>query len=385
MNSIGKLLTVIGLIGLIVLGCVSGATPAPVTSSKNGPVQTAKPVQGSDWEQLVAAAKKEGKVMIYSSQLGTMIRDTVEPFKKKYGIEVDFLIGRGEELTQRLQTEKGAGLYIADVVIAGATVLVVTMKPLGLLGTIEPLLMLPEVTNPGAWITDTVPFLDKDRTGMSMIASYQRFVLINTELVKQGEITSYKDILNPKWKGKMAYFDPTITGSGNAFIRFLATDVLGLEGTKEFMRQLAKQEPAFTREKRLSVEWIARGKYPVGLAPDRGVVIDFMRAGAPIVFVKAVEGGITGTSGGGLGIVAKMANPDATKLFVNWLLSREGHAAFIKIYGQPGTRKDAPREGIPAEMFPEPGEKVYMEREESILFQDEMTQAAREIFGPLLK
>ncbi|MBI4332125.1 MAG: ABC transporter substrate-binding protein [Chloroflexi bacterium] len=259
------------------------------------------------------------------------------------------------------------------------------MKPLGILGSIEPLLVLPEVTDPKAWITDTVPFMDKDRTGFSMIASFQRFVLINTDLVSQGEITSYKDILNSRWKGKMVYFDPTITGSGNAFIRFLATDVWGLEGTKDFMRQLAKQDPAFTREKRLSAEWVARAKHPVGIAPDRGVVIDLMRAGAPIVFVKAAEGGITGTSGGGLGVVARMANPNATKLFVNWLLSREGHASFIRVYGQPGTRKDAPREGIPKEMFPEPGEKVFMEREESILFQDEMMKAAKEIFGSLLK
>ncbi|MBI4331105.1 MAG: extracellular solute-binding protein, partial [Chloroflexi bacterium] len=332
MNSIGKLLTLVVLTGLIAGACGQSKTPAPVTSPPNGTRQAAKPVQESDWDRLVAAAKKEGKVMIYSSQLGTQIRDTVEPFKKKYGIKVDFLIGRGEELTQRLQTEKSAGLYIADVVIAGATVLVVTMKPLGILGSIEPLLVLPEVTDPKAWITDTVPFMDKDRTGFSMIASFQRFVLINTDLVSQGEITSYKDILNSRWKGRMVYFDPTITGSGNAFIRVLATDVWGLEGTKDFMRQLAKQDPAFTREKRLSAEWVARAKHPVGIAPDRGVVIDLMRAGAPIVFVKAAEGGITGTSGGGLGVVARMANPNATRLFVNWLLSREGHASFIRVY-----------------------------------------------------
>lgn len=379
-------LVLLTLVGLLFTACSQKAAPGPVISPKeNSSVEKKQATGPAQWENLVVEAKKEGKLMIYSSQLGPIIRSTGDAFEKKFGIGVDFLIGRGEELTQRIQMEKGAGLHVADLIIAGGTTLLTTMKPLGLLGKVEPLLVLPEVTDPGAWITGAVPFVDKDRTTLTMVASYQRYVMVNTEFVKEGEFTSYKALVNPKWKGKMSFYDPTLTGSGNAFLTFLAMDAWGLDETKEFMRQLVKQEPAMTRDRRLSVEWVARGKYPIGIAPSRDVAVEFMKLGAPVVFAKAAEGGKIGTSGGGLGMPVTVPHPKATTVFLNWLLSREGHNKFIRIYGQPGTRRDAPREGIPSDLFPEPGEKAYPEKEDAILFQGEMVKIAREIFAPLTR
>ena len=69
----------------------------------------------------------------------------------------------------------------------------------------------------------------------------------------------------------------------------------------------------------------------------------------------------------------------------NWLLSKEGHSIFVKAYGSPGVRTDAPREGIPIQMFPDPGGKIYEDNEESILYRNNMMKIAKEIFAPLLK
>lgn len=374
--------------GLILIACGPAAAPAlpgPGAPADNVPPKISKSGWEAEWEKALAGAKKEGKVMVYSTQSVALIRELGRVFQEKYGVEVEVVSGRGEELTRRMETEKRAGLNLFDVVLAGGTTILLSMKPLGLLDKLEPLLLLPEVTDPGAWVAGSVPFMDKDRIGFGMLAVFQRYIVRNTEMVKEGEITSYKDLVNPKWKGKMSLNDPTVSGSGNALFTKLAHDLWNLEETKEFMRQIVKQEPAISREKRQPPEWVARGKYALSLAPDREAAVDFMTQGAPIAYVKVKEGSTIGTAGGGLGVAQNRPHPNAARVFVNWILSKEGHAVFIGDHGQPGARKDAPREGIPPLLFPDPGEKVYLETEEAVLFRGEMLKYAREIFGPLVR
>ena len=94
---------------------------------------------------------------------------------------------------------------------------------------------------------------------------------------------------------------------------------------------------------------------------------------------------MVGPGAGGLAVPLSPAHPHASKVFVNWLLSKEGHSIFVKAYGSPGIRKDAPREGIPAQMFPEADEKIYQDNEDSILYRTKMFKIAKETFAPLLK
>jgi iron(III) transport system substrate-binding protein len=314
-----------------------------------------------------------------------VIRDLASAFEKKYGIKVEWVNGRGEELTQRMQTEKTAGISTVDVVMSGDATTLTVLKPRGLLGKIGAQLILPEVTDPQAWITKHVPFYDKDQMGIAMLATPQRYVIRNTAMVNDHELTSYKDLLNPKWKGKITMNDPTVTGTGNAFLTMLAFNLWGVEGAKEFMRQLVKQEPAITRDRRLQAEWVARGKYAISIATNFENAIEFMNLGSPIAFAKVKEGGKIGSGAGGLSVPETPAHPNASKVFINWILSKEGHAVFVKTYGSPGSRRDAPREGVPPQMFAEPDEKFYEETEESILFRTEMMKLAKEIFAPLFK
>lgn len=380
-----KLLAILVLIGSISMGCTASAPSPPAAPV----VERAGEAKGEawqvEWNRALAGARKEGKLMIYSTPSGEVMREVATAFKAKFGVELDFVVGRGEEHPRRMEMEKQAGINVADVVISGATTLVGSMKAMGLLGKLEPLFVLPEVKDPSAWAIGSIPFLDKDSTSLAMIATYQRYIFQNTDMIKDGEITSYKDIINPKWKGKIVLDDPTVSGSGIGFVTLLAVHVLGMDETKEYLRQLVRLEPAIIRDKRLQGEWVARGKYPLGIAIDREVAADFIRAGAPVAFAKVKEGTMMGTAGGGLAVPVTSPHPDATRVFVNWILSREGHALFIKGYGSPGARRDAPREGIPATMFAEPGEKAYLETEDLILVRRQMTNVTREVLTPLLK
>ncbi len=374
------------LSGVIVASCAQGSTATPPAApSEKAPVRKAVAAWETDWNMTVEAAQKEGKLMIYATPSSTVLREIGAAFQRKYGIEVESIDARGEELANRMQMEKAAGLYLVDVVMSGGPTMLSTMKPLGLLGKLEPQLLLPEVVDPGAWVTDSVPYMDKDHTRISMVAAANRWILYNTETVKEGEIASYDDLLNPKWKGKMVINDPTVAGTGNAFLAFVAEAAYGLEDTGEYMRRLVKQEPVVTRDRRLQGEWVARGKYPLSVANNMETAIDFIRLGAPVTFARVKGDLYVGSGAAGVGVPAKMAHPNAAKVFVNWLLSREGHGTFIKVYGNPGARRDAPRENIPAALFPEPGEKIRMESEESQILREKIATLSGQIFAPLLK
>ncbi|MBI2935038.1 MAG: extracellular solute-binding protein [Chloroflexi bacterium] len=336
------------------------------------------------WDALVEAGKKEGRVVVFTNIGGQIRADLTRAVKEKYGIELEFMVAsRGLELTQRMVTERRAGLYTADVVVTGATTFITTMKPENLLAPIPPVLVLPEALDPKAW-RGGAPFIDKDRTLAALIAYYNRYLARNTEMVKEGELTSYRDVLNPKWKGKIVMNDPSISGSANSFMGLLVK-TWGLEPTKEFLRELVKQGPTITRDRRLQVEGLARGKYALSLASSAEPVAEFMGIGSPIAYVKVKEGGSVTASSGVITIPVRMAHPNAAAVFVNWLLTKEGMTVFSRGFGQPSSRLDVPAVAKEGYWPPEPGETVILEDEEDILAKEGLMAVGRDIFAPLLK
>ncbi len=361
------------------------APPKPAITKPPAVKAPSKPQWQQEWDKTVEAAKKEGTVMIYSTPSGEVLRVLADAFEGKFGIKVEFVNGRGEELTQRMQAEKAGGRNMADVVMSGGTTTLTVMKPRGLLDSFDGKLLLPEVTDPKAWLGDELPFVDKDHTSVAMMATYQRYVMLNTDLVPNAkEITSYRDLLNPKWKGKMTINDPTVTGTGNAFFAMLSFNVWNEKEMLDFMRKFVAQQPAVTRDRRIQGEWVARGKYPVSVATNMQTAIDFIRLGSPIAFADVKEGGKVGAGAGGMALPATPAHPNASRVFANWLLTKEGQDLFVKAYGSPSSRKDATTEGIPPEMVVQPGDKFYFDTEEDTLYRKKVGQFAKEIFAPVL-
>lgn len=336
------------------------------------------------WDSIVAEAKKEGNLGIYTTANGGNVRKVGTAFTEKYGIKVEVLAARGPELMQKMEVQRRAGINAVDVVIAGGTNLMFEMKPLGYLDRLDEILILPEVTDPKAWITGTTPYMDKGHNGVSMISSVNRGFIKNSNLVKEGEISSYKDLLKPRWKGKIIMSDPTIPGAGNSFVGVLAY-VWGVENTKGFLRQLIKQDLVITRDMRQQVEWVAREKYDLGVGTHGEMVMEFVKIGAPISPVLATEGSVATQMSYGLGLVNKRPNPNAAVVFANWILSREGNAVLVQSAGLPGARVDSPREGIPSISFPQRGEKFFTADEEEWKREKEMLKVTADIFNPIIK
>ncbi len=389
------LVSAIMVFSLLVIACAQSATPATPTPAATAPpaVKTAAPTAAATakpdkpqwqvkWDSTLAAAKKEGDVLVYANVSPELRNAIPSGFTQKYGIKLDFLTGSsGSALAAKLISEYGAGQYLADAMILGATTLVTDLKPKGMLQPVQPMLLLPEVTDPKVWRMERLPFIDKDTQAVAMIGSYARYVAVNSDLVKEGAIASFKDLLKPEWKGKIVLFDPTVAGSGNEFVGFTQS-IWGTDAARDFLVQLAKQDVTVTRDYRLQVETVAKGKYAIALGYRQDSVAEFVALGAPIALVKTVEGGQFTSGAGGLGIPKNPPHPNATIVLVNWLLSQEGQTVFMKGFGQPTLRMDIPTQGfVDPSLLPGPGDKGTMQDEEYMLSKGKMLPISKEALG----
>lgn len=374
---------------LLFVSCTRQQPAAPEQKAlvPAAPVPAAKPDWQARWDSLTAQARKEGKVSVYALWRPET-RDSIgKAFRDKFGITLDYTaFGRGAELLAKVQAEKRAGLYLADAFGAGGPTLIATMKPVEVLGSIEPVLILPEVMDGKLWSSAQVPFLDKDKKAIGMIASVQRYILYNTDMVKAGEITTYKDVLNPRYKDKITLNDPSVTGVGNAFLSHLAYHLWSIEEATDFLKQLIRQQNAvIQRDNRLHIDSVARGKYAIGLAPLPDVLEEFLAAGTPVAAPILKEGTFVSPAAGALAVPTNFGNPSAARVFVNWLLSKEGQTIFSRSFASPSLRNDVSTEGIRPIFLPQPGEKLYLDSEELILLRGQMQGIAKKTMEEAMK
>lgn len=360
---------------------------AKAPSAKAAAAPAAKEDWRQKWDAATSEARKEGSVRLYT-MWGPGLRDLLtQRLKERYHIDLEVMpFARGADLVAKVEAEKRAGLKMADFFGIGSSTLVTTMKPMGLLSNIEPLLILPEVKDSGSWQGGRFPFIDKDKTTIGMGSVVQRYILINTNLVKPGEIKEYKDLLKPQYKGKIAMGDPSIPGAPDNMMTHLAWDIWNMEEAGNFLRQLITQQAAsIQRDHSLVVDWVARGKMSIGLAGNREAIAKYLALGAPISVIPQKEGHAVSPSAACIGIPTEPAHPNATMVFLNWLLSKEGQTLFTKGFGYPTTRLGISHEGIDPDVIAKPGEKLFAQSEETILFGNKVSAMSKKIIAETAK
>ncbi len=380
----------LGVFWAILLLMVFGCSPQPAPASPS-PVPTQAPTKAitvpawqEEWNKTLEAAKKEGMVVIYSNA-GSDVRVAVsQAVKDKYGLNLEWVAGNGTELAQKVYQERNAGLYLADMWLIGGSVPVMDLKPKGVLDSLKPILLLPEVLDPQVWYGGKPHFADKEGEYVLSSLLYPTApMIINTEQVKVEEVKSYRNLLEPRWKGKIVIHDPTKPGTGG---RWFAVMVGGKIMDLEFMRQLASQEPMVIKDQRLQVEWIARGKYPIAIGAKTDVAVEFVKMGAPVKRVTPMEGtDLTGGSGL-ICLLNRAPHPNATKVFINWYLSKEGQTLYSKVKLAQSARMDVRVDQIPEEELRDPAIKYFVsEREEFLSKEQDHFKQASEVFGSLLQ
>jgi ABC-type Fe3+ transport system substrate-binding protein len=115
------------------------------------------------------------------------------------------------------------------------------------------------------------------------------------------------------------------------------------------------------------------------MAPHTDAISEFLKLNAPIDLVVVKEGAFISPGNGAIGIPQKLAHPNAGKIFLNWLLTKEGQTVFSQSFGYASLRVDVSTEWVPALLLPLPGEKLFLDSEENILFRGKMLNIAKEV------
>jgi ABC-type Fe3+ transport system substrate-binding protein len=270
--------------------------------------QAAKQSLPAEWDKIVEAARNEGKVAVsIPASAGVWLAD-----------------------------EFKAGVRHFDLHIGGSSSVVSGMLDEGIINPIEPWLVLPEVKEPKHWWGGHL-WVDNAKRFICMFEAHlTESIWYNTEMVKANEVRSFDDFLNPKWKGKIGYLDRRTPGAGDSNWSFM-WDVKG----EEYLKKLTAQDLYLGRDQRLLAENLAKGRVAVMIGLTYYSFLPFIKAGLPIESLAVLKEGTYGTGGSGnFAIIKAPAHPNATKVFVNWLLSREGREIVSKALGQATRRLD---------------------------------------------
>jgi iron(III) transport system substrate-binding protein len=311
------------------------AAPAKPTAAPAAPTAATAPTAqaaGSEWDELVASAKKESELVVFLGRAGSrQLRDAFPAFQQKFGIKVTQVAGSGNENADKVLAERDTGIYTADIWMGGLTTINTRLLPKQVFDPIEPQFVLAEVKDKTGWMKGQYWWGDPDKKFTFIFsASPSPLLSYNTNLVKPEEIQSFWDLLDPKWKGKMVSRDPTSAGTGGNTAYFYFHPQLG----KEFLRRVyTEQDVTVVADARQATEWLALGKYGLYLLGSGNDVAEAQEQGLPVkdMYGPFKEGARIAAGGTGtISIFNRPAHPNAAKLFVNWWLSKEGQMVVQK-------------------------------------------------------
>lgn len=304
---------------------------------------------GDEWERTVKAAEQEGQVTVY--KLGTDAE--FHAFQKRYPkIKLNLVAGSGSQNLQRIMAERRAGKYLVDVIrLGGGTAM--TLLNAKALDPITGALIMPEVKDPSKWFEGKHQYNDGENRYIFIYAAFPlRMVAYNSKLVDPKSLTSFWDLLDPKWKGKVSAKDPNDPGGGSPLLFLHYNPSLGPEYLKKL---ITVGGLTLVRDERQQTDWIASGKVPIAITAKATEVDEAKKQGLPVDVMDphamSKEGVAMEAGGTMIALLNKAPHPNAAKVLLNWLLSREGQIAVQKgEANDPGP--NSLREDIPKDEFP---------------------------------
>jgi ABC-type Fe3+ transport system substrate-binding protein len=332
------------------------------------------------WDEVLAAARKEGKVVVLGPPTTEMRRDMPAAFKARYGITMEYIGGRTAEVVSRMRAERQAGINSFDSVLSGMDSMAGVFYKEKMLEPLRPALMLPEVLDGSKWKRGKLWFSDPDdRYILRLANSVSNMFHVNTKEVSLDELRSAQDLLNPKWKGRIALEDPTVTGSGSNHAAHLYLQLGG-----DFIKKLyIDQKPMISRDTRVLTDGLIRGIYPITLGAEDAVVDKMRKEGMPLALLQGFSDLYLETSSGygQLGIINNAQHPNAAKVFANWMASKEGSELYARARGAAPTRGDIDESFLPPEVIPRDGVKYFDNHdwEYTVTKKEEARQALKEI------
>ena len=289
------------------------------------------------FEELIVAAKKEGELVLDGPPIDEAREALSNGFKSRYGINVSYISSGSAKSAARVRAERAAGKHLLDIFLSGADTPLLSFLPNGWLDPASPAIIDPQVVDPQKWQDGHIWYADPDKRIIRLLRYVTPTLAINTKLIPKGELTTWRGVLDAKWRGQLIAKDPGVTGSGASLIAYFY-----LQFGPDFVKSLyIDQKPVISRDARQAAQALAVGNAPLWVGPDQTEVVRFQKLGYPIEFVQPTDGpGIISGGWGFLGLMNKPPHPNAAKLFINWLMSAEGQTAFGKSVNSLSLRTD---------------------------------------------
>jgi len=256
-------------------------------------------------ERFVAAAKKEGKVMFYTTVPIDGNVGVVEAFKKKYGIEAEYYRQAAVRMQERVEAEIKSNQLLADVLAIDIPL----SEDLAKKGVFVPVEAPGRKEIAARWKTPE----------LTAIRLYVSSILWNTNLIKPGdEPKGWEDLANPKYKGKLAVGD--FAGSLTTIQwMYMVKKLYGVD----YLKRFGQNRPRLFQSPSAIAPLVSAGEVPMSVSLE--YLLPQQRAkGAPVdgfIGRPAFYGGIH------VGVMARAPRPNAARLFHSFVVSREGQEA----------------------------------------------------------
>jgi iron(III) transport system substrate-binding protein len=370
-------------VGALLLGaCAAPAAPAPATGGAPAPAAAPDTAAAAtaEWERIVAAAKQEGKIVVMGP-IGTETRDGLTlGFQRKYPeIAVEYISSSGPQAAPKLITELYAGQHLTDVVVQGTTTTVGSLIPVNAVEPLAPYLVGPNSRDTSAWKGGKLDYADDaEQFNIVYVNRVQIPFVYNPSAVTAGALKTWKDLLDPRWKGRIAMLDPRQAGAGLDNATFWYTrEGLGTD----FIQQLFAQDVTVGRDDRQVLDWISRNQYALAIGPSGVTAYELKMKGLPVELYSGealAEGSFVSASNGAVAVAAKPPHPNATKVYLDYLLSQEGQTEWTRAAGVPSRRRDVNHDHLPEFVVPKEG-VTYQEnyKERYVKLREEVTAVIR--------
>ena len=274
-----------------------------------------------DWDRTVAAANKEGELIV-SGPVGRLWSDFLVPrFKKDYpGITLKMTPAAARDFWVRFAKEREVGQYLWDLRVGGGDTTLFTLLHQGAIAPIRPLLVLPENTDENNFYGG-IDGLFADNDKKSLLAfGFQttQTSFYNKDVIPQG--VSSTDLIKPEWAGKISIDDPRGGSSFNQLSVLLQT-----YGEDYIRTLLLKQKLVIPGSKRQQVEWLVSGRYPIGFGVVSDDIVEYAQRGARVDMLVTVKSPALsyGQGFGGVTLIAEAPHPNVAKVFINWILTKD--------------------------------------------------------------
>jgi ABC-type Fe3+ transport system substrate-binding protein len=273
--------------------------------------------RGADRDaKVLAGAKKEGKVTLYSGMIIDYgLRTLSDNFNKQYpDVKFEFWRGDTREMTQKVTAEQRSGRPVADAVEASGIA-----GPIIKAGAVQPF------TTPVAAAYGK-QHVSKDNYYVAMRLSYFGLAYNTKEMTEAAVPKTYKELVDPKYKNKLSWRAQSDSGS-DLFIAAMLKS-LGDQAGEAYLKELAKQNVVnYTGSARALVDRVGQGEYPlaIGIFAHHPIIVKAAGAPVDVQMMEPIPSVFSTVSA-----IKGSANPHATMLLIDYMLSKEFQTAMLK-------------------------------------------------------